>query len=186
MTYLPAIYHEKDYPHVTEDEAKAIWLEAKSKRIRLFIKVLWFTGLRLCEVLTLKASSLKLDGLDYSLRVIRAKKRKPKPEELPIPKDLGLDIRDYIDSADLRPSDKLFAGHENAYRYQVRECARRAGLENWKDTHPHCFRHGFIYHKARQGLHPYVVSRLAGHGSLQVTLGYYHPTQDDLRKAMEG
>jgi integrase/recombinase XerD len=184
MTYLPALYRQKDYPHVTEAEAKAIWLEAKTREIRLFIKILWFTGLRLAEVLNLKAGNLIAEGIDYSLRITRVKKRNPEPEVLPIPRDLGLDIREYIQDADLRPSAKLFSKHENAYRYQVKQCAKRAGIERWQEIHPHCFRHGFIYHKAHQGLHPYLVSRLAGHGSLQVTLGYYHPSQDDLRKAM--
>ncbi len=56
-------------------------------------------------------------------------------EWLPIPHELGQALDDYITAADLRPSAPLFPGHENAYRYQIRECARRAGLENWQSIH---------------------------------------------------
>lgn len=44
MTYLPALANRPDkvYPHVTEAEAQLIWAEARSPRIRCFIKTLWW------------------------------------------------------------------------------------------------------------------------------------------------
>lgn len=188
MTYLPILVPTKEFPRVTEAEAKAIWLEAKKPRVRLFVKVLWFTGLRLNEVLALRAGDVNRQGLDFSLSVIRLKKRKEQkapPLPLPIPRSLGLDIADYIQSADIKPSGLLFPGHKSGYQYQVKACAKRAGLINWKDIHPHCFRHGFIYHKASQGIHPYLLSKLVDHSDLRMTLQYYEPTEEDLRKAME-
>ncbi len=188
MTYLPALPgpRVKEYQHVTEAEARLIWAEAKSPRVRCFIKVLWFTGLRISEVLRLCAKDVRRTGLDYSLSIIRSKKAKATPELLPIPRELGQSLDDYIQSADLKPSAKLFPGHENAYRYQVRELARKAGIENCQQIHPHSFRHGFVYDKARKGVHPYVLSKLMGHSSLGITLQYYQPTEADLRQAIEG
>lgn len=188
MSYLPAVtsLQVKEYPHVTEDQARAIWTEATKPRIRAFIKTLWYTGLRISEVLRLKAGDLRRSGLDYSLNITRSKKRKATPELLPIPQELGQALDDYIQATDLKPSAVLFPGHENSYRYQIRECARRAGLENWKQIHPHSFRHGFVYDKAQKGVHPYVLSKLTGHSSLGITLQYYQPTEADLRRAIEG
>ncbi|MBA7572046.1 Tyrosine recombinase XerC [subsurface metagenome] len=187
MTYLPALPGPKikEYSHVTGVEAQLIWAEAKSPRVRCFIKVLWFTGLRISEVLRLAAKDLRRNGLDYSLNIIRSKKAKAMPELLPIPRELGQALDDYIQTADLKPSAKLFPGHENTYRYQVRLCAKRAGLENWQKIHPHSFRHGFVYDKAQKGVHPYVLSKLIGHSSLGITLQYYQPTEADLRQAIE-
>jgi integrase len=173
------------YPHVDEAEAKAIWLEAKTQRYRVFIKTLWFTGLRLAEVLSLKAGDLTRQGLNFSLKIVRVKRKKPMPENLPIPRELGLDIADYIQAADLKPSAKLFPGHRTTYQYQVKVCAKRAGLPNASRIHSHSFRHGFVYHKASQGIHPYILTKLVGHSSLPMTLQYYQPTEDDLRRAME-
>ena len=188
MTYLPALSGQtiKEYPHVTENEAQEIWLEARTPRVRCFIKTLWFTGLRISEVLRLQAKDVRRTGLDYSLYITRSKKAKATPELLPVPRELGQALDDYIQAADLKPSAKLFPGHENAYRYQVRECARRAGIENWQQVHPHSFRHGFVYDKAQKGVHPYVLSKLTGHSSLGITLQYYQPTEADLRQAIEG
>lgn len=187
MTYLPMFSGQriKEYAHVTESEAQLIWTEAKLLRVRCFIKVLWFTGLRISEALRLSAKDLRRSGIDYSLMIIRSKKAKADPELLPIPHELGQSLNDYIQSADIRPSAPLFPGHENGYRYQVRECARRAGIDSWRKVHPHSFRHGFVYDKASKGVHPYVLSKLTGHSSLGITLQYYQPAEADLRAAIE-
>ena len=187
MTYLPALSGQriKEYPHVTETEAQLIWTEAKLPRVRCFVKVLWFAGLRISEVLRLTAKDLRRSGINYSLMVIRSKKAKPMPELLPIPLELGQSLDDYIQSADIKPSALMFPGHENSYRYQVRECARNAGIENWQEVHPHSFRHGRVYDLANKGTHPYTLSKLMGHGSLGITLTYYQPTAADLRMAIE-
>jgi integrase/recombinase XerD len=187
MTYLPALAGQriKEYEHVTESEAQLIWTEAKTPRVRCFIKVLWFTGLRISEVLRLIARDVRRTGLDYSLNITRSKKAKAAPELLPIPRELGQALDDYVQSADLKPSTKLFPGHENTYRYQVRELARKAGIENWQKVHPHSFRHGRVYNLASKGTHPYTLSKLMGHSSLGITLQYYQPTEADLREAIE-
>ncbi len=187
MTYLPALAGAtiKTYPHVTESEAVLIWSEAKTPRIRCFIRTLWYTGLRISEVLRLQAKDIRRAGLDYSLTITRSKKRKAESELLPVPRELGQALDDYIQSADLKPSAKLFPGHENAYRYQIRQCARRAGIEDWQKIHPHSFRHGRVYDLASKGTHPYTLSKLMGHSSLGITLQYYQPTEADLRMAIE-
>lgn len=69
MSYLPSLPGQtiKEYPHVTEAEAELIWTEAKTPRIRCFVKTLWFTGLRISEVLRLTVRDVRRTGLDYSL-----------------------------------------------------------------------------------------------------------------------
>lgn len=187
MIYLPALpgTQIKEYPHVSEVEAQLIWTEAKKPRVRCFVKVLWFTGLRISEVLRLTARDVRRTGLHYSLNIIRSKKRKAQPELLPIPRELGQALDDYIQVVDLKPSAYLFPGHENSYRYEVRICAKRAGIENWQKIHPHSFRHGRVYDLASKGTHPYTLSKLMGHSSLGITLQYYQPTEADLRAAIE-
>jgi integrase len=76
MNYLPALPAPriKEYPHVTEVEGQLIWAEAKSTRVRCFIKVLWFTGLRISEVLRLCGRDVRRSGLDYNMSIIRGKK----------------------------------------------------------------------------------------------------------------
>ena len=71
------------------------------------------------------ARDVRRVGIDYSLNVTRSKKQKAQPELLPIPRALGATLGDYIQGIDLNPSALLFPSRENAYRYQLRECAER-------------------------------------------------------------
>ena len=185
MVYLPQIYTNKEYDHVTEEEAIRIWRAAKVPYVRLFIKTLWYTGLRINEVLAIKVKDLQSVVNGFDLTITREKKQTKKEEIIPIPLELGIELRDYGKTAGLKPNDYFFPGHENAYRYQVKQCAKRAGLLGWEKIHPHLFRHGFVYQKVLEKVHPMVLSKLVGHSSLNTTMQYYQPTREDLRKATE-
>jgi integrase len=190
-SFLPANIDLRPKSAVTEEEAKMIWLEARKPSVAMLLKTLWYTGLRIGEVLLLRVSDIRRDGLNFSLTVYTEKLgqgkklEERKPDLLPIPRSYGLDLYDYIQSQGLKGTDRLFPMHRATAWRQVQACARRAGLPNWRDIHPHSFRHGFIYDKASKGVHPYILSRLARHRELKITLGYYQPTEDDLRQAME-
>lgn len=173
---------------VTEDEARLIWLQAKKQSTSMLIKLLWYTGLRITEALYLKASSVVRTGYDFSIEVMTEKVGKSefsKPDTLPLPRSFGLELYDYTKTNGIKPNERLFKIHRSTAYRQIQICAKDAGLPHWKDIHPHSFRHGFIYHKASKGVHPYVLSKLARHRGLNTTLGYYQPTEDDLRQAME-
>jgi integrase len=187
MTYLPSVpgHQIRVFKHVTAEEARRIWREA-SLEVELFVKILWFTGLRISEVLRLKTTDLKLNGQDYDLVITRSKKRKAQPEMLPIPAELGEVMDKYIRTAKLKAGEKVFSKHENSYRYEIRQCAKRAGLDNWQKIHPHLFRHGCVYRMVQDGQHPYTVSMALGHSSLAVTMQYFTPTPTDIRRALTG
>lgn len=185
MTYLPQIYTDKEYDHVTEEEARKVWYNAKLPEVRLFIKVLWYTGLRINEVLAIKFKDLSPVSNGFDLSIVREKKRTQKTDILPIPLELGTELRDYAKIKGLKQSDQFFPGHENSYRYQVKQCAKRAGMQNWEKIHPHLFRHGFVYQKVKDHVHPMVLSKLIGHSSLNTTMTYFQPTREDLRAAID-
>jgi integrase len=178
----------KDKSSVTEEEAKMIWNAANKPMTAMLIKLLWHTGLRISEALALTTASLQRDGLDFKLLVMTEKVGKIKgesnPDILPIPHIFGLDLTDYIRQY-CTPGSLLFPISRSTAWRQIQKCGERAGLTNWREIHPHSFRHGFIYARASKGVHPYVLSKLARHRDLKTTLGYYRPTEADLRSAME-
>jgi len=193
MTFLPSVIPPlRRKPHVTEDEAKLIWAAAKKDHVYLLIKTLWFTGLRISEALALTGDSLVNGGpssytlIVHSLKKHRGKKEDTvKPDRLPVQSDFGEELRRYIANNKIRPRQRIFPSVRSTYWRQIQKCARDAGVENWRSVHPHSFRHGFVYYKATQGVHPYILSRLARHEDIRTTLGYYEPSDEDLRKAME-
>lgn len=186
---LPAIIPPlRRKAHVTEDEARLIWTTAKKPHVYMLIKLLWHTGLRISEALKLTPNSLIVFAGDYTLLIETEKRRKTKKhqpvakDKLPIPADFGEELRRY--SQQYKDNDRLFPAHRSTYFRQIQKCAKDAGIDNWQLIHPHSFRHGFVYHKASQGVHPYILSKLARHDDIRTTLGYYEPSENDLRQAM--
>jgi len=189
-SFLPSVrtINLNQKPSVTEEEARLIWLSAKKISVSILIKLLWFTGLRITEALNLKASDVIRDGFNFSIQVMTEKVGKletSKPDILPLPRNMGLELYDYIKTSGIKPSEKLFDMHRSTAWRQIQRCAKDAGLSHWKEIHPHSFRHGFIYDKASKGVQPYLLSKLARHRELNTTLGYYQPTENDMRQAME-
>jgi integrase/recombinase XerC len=178
----------QDKDSVTEEEAKMIWNAAQSAMIAMLIKLLWYTGLRISEALALTTASLQREGMDYKLLVWTEKVGKiqgqSKPDILPIRHGFALDLVDYT-RQHCSSGSLLFPIHRSTAWRQIQKCAKLAGLTNWREIHPHSFRHGFIYDKASKGVHPYVLTKLARHRDLKTTLGYYRPTDRDLLDAME-
>ena len=174
----------KEHPHISREQAELIWSAAKSLESMCFIKSLWFTGLRIAEVLKWDVRDFRQYDGNFTVNIVRLKKRTKAIETLPLPYGLGDALNTYIVSAKLKPSDKFFPHHENTYRYELKAAAKKAGLENWQKIHPHLFRHGFVYDKVKKGLNPFLVSKLVGHQNLGITLTYYQPTAEDVRQAM--
>lgn len=137
----------------------------------------------------LTSADITRNGMDFSISVMTEKvgkvKGEDKPDILPIPRELALDLSDYIKNNGIKPHDLIFPfTRQTAFR-QVQSSARSAGLINWKQIHPHSFRHGFIYDKVGKNINPMVVAKLARHTRIQTTMGYYTPTEADLRRAIE-
>jgi integrase/recombinase XerD len=176
----------KIFSHFTQSESDAIIAATKEPKYRYCFETLRGTGLRIGEVLALKVKDLIPTRDGPVLMIVREKKGiHTKVERLPIAADLGDRLELYYKAAGLKSNDKLFDGHDNSYRYQLRESAKRAGIPNADNVHPHMFRHSFVYGQVAIGTHPLVLSALVGHSSLQVTQGYYGPQESDLRRAME-
>jgi integrase/recombinase XerC len=177
----------KVYEHVSQSEALSIIDKCSGgPKYRNCFKALWYTGLRINEVLAIRVKDV-IDSMDGPILIITREKKgdNTHTERLPIPAELGRTLKDYYQAARLQPNDKLFPGHDNSYRYQLRQAAKDAGIDYWQHIHPHMFRHGFIYYQVSKGTHPLVLTQLVGHSSLAVTQGYYQPQESDLRKAME-
>jgi integrase len=116
MSFPLTIATGKEYSHITHEEAVRIWNSAKLPEVRLFLKVLWFTGLRIGEALSLTVRDLVKVENGYDLIVTREKKKTPRPETLPIPLELGTLLDDYWKAKGMKRSDKFFPGHENVFQ----------------------------------------------------------------------
>lgn len=167
-----------EFEHVTKDEVTKLITETNSEKTRLLIKVLWATGARISEVLSLKTDDL--DAKKSTLRITRLKRRKPFKQEVPIGPDLASELRLYIKTTKRRGS--IFSANRFSAFRTIRNLGRKV---LHRDISPHHFRHGKVYDMIQRGTHPLVVSRALGHASINSALNYFHPTEIDLRTALE-
>lgn len=156
-------------------------------RAKVMLELLYATGMRASEVLSLKPEYVNL--AEGWLRVLGkgAKERLvPMHERAVRQLERWLKVREERWGA--KPHDPvvfLGRGGKGLSRAQLwrdlTALAKRAGLG--REVHPHLFRHTFATHLMRGGADARSVQELLGHASLQTTQIYTHLDAGALKKA---
>ena len=171
---------ERRLPRYLEPEEVARMVEAcPSLRDRVVILLLFTTGLRVSELV-----SLKRDDVDLEKRSIRVRGKGGKERVVYFPEALVPLLRAYIgelpdDAEYLFPS---VGGHMHYTTVEriVRKAAESAGLR--KKVTPHVLRHSFATYSLAMGLDLREIQELLGHSSLSTTQVYAHVSRERLRR----
>jgi len=175
---------------LTESEVEALLNspdtgELEGFRDRVMFEVLYATGLRVTELVSLKIEQL---GLNQGLVRVIGKGGK----ERLVP--LGEDALDWIDrflasarhellgeqlTSDLFPTRRGSAMTRQAFWYRVKKHAESAGIQ--KHLSPHTLRHAFATHLLNHGADLRVVQMLLGHSDLSTTQIYTHVAKERLK-----
>ncbi len=155
-------------------------------RDRTMLEVLYATGLRVSELVTLSVAQVSLD-----MGVVRVMGKGSKERLVPLGEEALDWIRCYL--AEGRPalltgklSDALFvtARAESMTRqmfwYLIKKYARQCGLN--KSLSPHTLRHAFATHLLNHGADLRVVQMLLGHADISTTQIYTHVARERLKK----
>lgn len=168
------------FDHITESEVDQLIAEAPTRQTRLVLRMLWATGARITEISAICAGDVDIKKAVVKIR--RIKRRKKFIQTLPIPTDLSGELFLWIRSEKLKPRSKLFRCDRKSFYRSVRALGEKVLS---RKISPKLFRHGKAYKMVSKGTHPLIVSRALGHANLTSALAYYHPTEADLREAME-
>lgn len=155
-------------------------------RDRAMLEVLYATGLRVSELVTLNVAQVSLD-----MGVVRVMGKGSKERLVPLGEE-SLDwIRRYL--AEGRPvllagklSDALFVTHRGEgmtrqmFWYLIKKHAQQGGLH--KPLSPHTLRHAFATHLLNHGADLRVVQMLLGHSDISTTQIYTHVARERLKK----
>jgi integrase/recombinase XerD len=154
-------------------------------RDRTMLEVLYATGLRVSELVTLKVAQVSID-----MGIVRVMGKGSKERLVPLGEDAIDWVRRYL--ADGRAvllgkqlSDALFvtARGEGMTRqmfwYLIKKYARHGGLE--KPLSPHTLRHAFATHLLNHGADLRVVQMLLGHADISTTQVYTHVARERLK-----
>lgn len=162
-----------------EDEVQSMIDNAFSLRNKFVISLLYSSGIRLSEMLSLDRDSIK----NRSFTVIgKGNKRRlcfidERTENL---------MREYLQSRDDN-SDALIVS--NIYKDRmtptniqllIRNSAKRAGIK--RKVTPHMLRHSFATNFARNNGNMRYLCRLLGHSDINTTMIYTHVVDNDLQK----
>lgn len=180
---------EKIKEPLTREEIKKILdqfdvLTLHGHRDYIITKLLLSTGARIGETL-----SLKDEDVDWSNGVIIFKNTKNKKERYGyLTNKMNYELKRWVtfrEKYSKYPSEWLFPTNRGtqlqitAYGASLRRAGKRAGIKN---VHPHRLRATFAIEFLKNGGSIYVLSRLLGHSSIEVTKIYLNMTEKDLRK----
>lgn len=180
---------------LSRDEIDLIEDAATNDRDRLIVRILADTGVRVGELISLKANCTRKIGTHYFVRV----KGKTGEREVPITVSLARRIDKFVHWRGLqlkqqfRQDSPLFVGlirsdgeyqplTENGVQQMIRDLAEKAGIR--KRVHPHLFRHSAATYLLQQGMDSLYVARVLGHNSLaMINRVYAHLNNLDVARA---
>lgn len=153
---------------------------------RIWMLVLYATGMRREELLQLKISDIDSTRMLIHIRQGKGKKDR----DVMLSPKLLAELRDYWRQADPRPQTYLFPG-KGPHRDKevpmttksvwdaVHQAARQARLD--KHVHPHTLRHSFATHMLESGADLRTIQLLLGHADLRTTSRYLQLSERHLK-----
>ena len=171
---------ERRLPRYLEPGEVARMVEAcSSLRDRVIILLLFTTGLRVSELV-----SLRKDDVDLEKRSIRVRGKGGKERVVYFPEALVPLLKEYMERLP-GDSEYLFPSAEGHMHYTtveriMKRAAVSAGLK--KKVTPHVLRHSFATHSLAMGLDIREIQELLGHSSLSTTQVYAHVSRERLRR----
>jgi len=155
-------------------------------RDRAMLEVLYASGLRVSELVTLKVPQVSRD-----MGVVRVLGKGSKERLVPLGEEALAWIERYLREArpqllGARVSDVLFvttraaAMTRQAFWYSIKRYALQAGLN--KPVSPHTLRHAFATHLLNHGADLRVVQLLLGHSDISTTQIYTHVAQQRMKQ----
>ncbi len=166
---------------LTRKEIKDLLNNTENLKHRLLIELLYSTGLRLSECISLKYSDLDLnDGIGWVRMGKGAKDRifiiseMFRKDLLEYKENTGEDGKGYIFSVNGRKMSP------RGIQHAIKVSAARAGIE--KPVHVHTLRHSFATHLLENGVDIRKIQKLLGHSNLQTTQIYTQVSSEEIKK----
>lgn len=173
--------HDKEIRTISRNELnrlkRAVYASGNKRDIAL-IELLIGTGIRVSELVSLTIEDIHLTARNgsqnYSYIVIRNGKG-GKYREIPLNSQVKKALEEYLAIRPSSRSDKIFIGQRGPLRREaidkiIKKYCRIAGIE---EISAHVLRHTFCTRLVQEGTPIPVVSKLAGHSSIQTTMDFY-------------
>lgn len=153
-------------------------------RDRALLELMYASGLRVSEVISIKISDIELDA-----GILTCLGKGSKQRRVPLGKSAVEWVKSYLQVRNRKTgAQNLFVSpagkplNRQAVYQLVKNYAKKAGLEN---ISPHKLRHTFATHLLQNGADSRSVQVMLGHSDISTTQIYTHVTDNHLKKAYE-
>lgn len=164
---------------LTKDEVKKLIESAENKKHKMMIKLLYSSGLRLNELI-----SLKIGDLEFNENIGWVRGGKGGKDRIFILSNRMIDeLKNFTKD---RPGENfLFEGRNGklsarAVQKTISNVAKKSGIQ--KSIHVHTLRHSFATHLLESGEDIRKIQELLGHSNLSTTQIYTHVSTAELKK----
>jgi integrase/recombinase XerD len=164
------------------------------RRDKLMVLLLYNTGIRVSELISLKRKDVMFD-INGTSGYIRIMGKGRKERNIPLWKNTVRYVRQYLNKQASGENDKLFinyAGEEltrSGVRYRihclVNEAKSGVPSLNGKNVTPHTFRHSTALSMLQSGIDISTIAIFLGHESIQTTHKYMESDLEMKQKALE-
>jgi len=164
---------------LSREEISLLINSIDNEKHKLIVKLLYGSGLRVNEIVNLRARDLDLEN-NYGW--VRGGKGN-KDRMFIIPKMLTEEIKKLVENKDY--DSYIFDSHNGhlssrSIQEIIKKAAKRAGIR--KRVHPHTLRHSYATHLIENGYDIAAVQSLLGHNSPNTTMIYLHTAAPTLLK----
>lgn len=159
---------------LTKEEVKTLIDSCRHTKSKIMIQLLYSSGLRLSELLSLEANDFDFENL----RGIVKNGKGGKQRTFIYNEEVAKNLQRYIRKGNVK--NKLFNITPRNVEIIVKKTAQRAGIK--KTITPHKLRHSFATQLLKDGVSIRVIQVLLGHSNLQTTQIYTTVVDEDLMK----
>ena len=176
---IPLAKNKSKLPIVLNKQEKNNMFDATlNLRHRLVLMFLYYTGMRLNEIV-----NLKWEDLDFQRGTIHLKTAKGEKERVIF---FHEKLKNFIGYFNLRKDGYVFLSNfgkkydKRTVQLIVKNAAKKSGIS--KKVTPHILRHSFATHLLEAGADIRHIQKLLGHANLQTTQIYAHVANKDIKK----
>lgn len=167
---------EKRLPRVVDASVFAEKIKSvKNKKHKAILALGLSCGLRVSEVVNLRASDIDSQRMIINVRCGKGRKDRI----VPLSKALLNILREYY--KEYKPKEFLFNG-QFSKKYSVSSCGKIVKKHLGNDSHFHLLRHSSLSSMLETGTDVAVIQRVAGHSNITTTQGYLHVSTKFLKQ----
>jgi integrase/recombinase XerD len=174
---------EKKLPTVlTKKEILMLFESLNSKKSRLMVSLMYSTGMRVSELI-----SLKIENLEFENKIGYIRQAKGNKDRIfNIPEFLISRLKKYAEKQNFLKQIYLFPGRngKKMSSRNIQKIVKKAGQKAQinKEVHCHALRHSFATHLLENDVGIRKIQVLLGHASISTTEIYAHVSPEELKK----